>query len=538
MQIAAGITAPFNGTAAAVAALSGWPRATALDSLYPKGTAAGVDPDVPGGAATHTHVDPGHTHTVGAHTHGAGSTGSGVTVVFGNGGSFGAAPHTHTIGISGSNTGTSTSTAGGWGGTASDPAYNNVIWIASDGTPTGFPPLSWVFWDQTGALPTGWSLPAAGKNVFLKGAAPAGDGGGTGGGGAHIHAGQAHTHAFNNHTHTGGTTGSTGATAFINTGVGAAADVSAVAHTHAWTLASGSTQANTSTSGDPGSTTYEPPWTKLAIVQNDTGVANIQVNMIALYTGLLSTIPTNWILCDGTNSTIDMRGQFVKGANVLGEIGNTGGTAGHSHANPSGHTHAYDHSHPAATGGPSAEGVDAVTASSTAVLSTGHTHPGGASGTATGTSGSGIQTAPSTADTQPPFRTTAFIKVTSTLTATITVPAAAAVLTNAAPTITWTLSGGSGVQNDYRVKVYESDGTTVRYDSGQIASASQSISLSLAANLQNNSSYYFEVTVHDTSTPAQSAVSAKVHVTTAWTPPAVITGVRAGKGITSEVDIP
>jgi len=67
MLIASGIECMWPGTNASIPA--GWTRTTNMDSRYPKGTAAAVNPDVTGGAATHTHTDPGHTHTITAHTH-------------------------------------------------------------------------------------------------------------------------------------------------------------------------------------------------------------------------------------------------------------------------------------------------------------------------------------------------------------------------------------------------------------------------------------------------------------------------------------
>lgn len=51
---------------------------------------------------------------------------------------------------------------------------------------------------------------------------------------------------------------------------------------------------------------------------------------IVLWSG--STIPTGWHLCDGTNGTPDLRDRFVYGAGGSFSIGNTGGSATHSHS--------------------------------------------------------------------------------------------------------------------------------------------------------------------------------------------------------------
>lgn len=550
MLIPAGVTIMWPGTNASIPA--GWTRVNSMDDRHPKGTAGGVDPDVPGGAATHIHIDPGHTHSIGAHTHTAPASGLIATGgVFSDGFSntgIGAA-HTHTIPTSDSTSSTSGSTAGAWAAGSSDPSYYGVIWIASDGTPTGFPALSWAFWDKVASLPTTWSNPAAARNVFPKGAPAAGNGGGTGGG-AHVHTGSGHLHIWNGHTHSySSASGSTAPANKTGNAAGGSNLIGQGAHTHAVNaLQSGTTLANSATSADAGSTSYEPPWAKLAIVQNDTGAQNAQIRHVAVWLGLLSAIPSNWQLCDGTNSTVDMRGKFVKGANGIGEIGNTGGTAGHSHSNPAAHSHAYDHSHLepgtflATTTASTATNGTANGSTPPSTSSPAHSHVGsgvgdGPSDPATGTSGTTVQTAPSTADTQPAFRTTAFIVLLSDLSVTLTAPLSGATVTNPSPTISWSLSGGSGVQNDYQIKVYRSDGITLQYDSGLIASASLSVALSTAANLLNNSSYYVQVTIHDTSSPAQLGATSLTLFHTAWTPPATITGVRS-RAVTEENNAP
>ena len=421
MLIASGIEIMWPSTNASIPA--GWTRVTNMDSKYPKGTAAAVNPDVTGGATTHLHTDPGHTHTESAHTHDTSSpTVTTANEIRADGTpdlSAGASSHTHTISslTSSSDTPTSGSTAGVWGSTSSDPAYYDVIWISSNGTPTGFPANSWTFWDKGASLPTSWSNPAAARNVFPKGAVAAGDGGGTGGG-SHTHTASAHTHTFNSHSHTGGTTGATSPANRASPSTEAPVSYGTASHTHVWAMNTGSTSSGSASSAATGSQTYEPEFAKLAIVQNDSGVTNIQVRHVAVWAGTLSAIPTNWVLCDGTNSTVDMRGKFVKGANGVGEIGNTGGTAGHSHTSPAAHTHAYDHTHLAGTGGPTPSYNYDGDAGGSGGTAGGHGHnPGNTSTTATGTSGSTAQTAPSTADTQPAFRTRAFIAL-------ITLPAA------------------------------------------------------------------------------------------------------------------
>ena len=47
---------------------------------------------------------------------------------------------------------------------------------------------------------------------------------------------------------------------------------------------------------------------------NLTGIAGIPSGVIAMWSGATSAIPTGWVLCDGNNSTPDLRDRFVLGA--------------------------------------------------------------------------------------------------------------------------------------------------------------------------------------------------------------------------------
>ena len=73
--------------------------------------------------------------------------------------------------------------------------------------------------------------------------------------------------------------------------------------------------------------------------------------MIILWSGSIVSIPAGWVLCDGTNSTPDLRDRFVVGAGTSYAVGNTGGSANaivvsHTHTATStvtdpGHAHNY-----------------------------------------------------------------------------------------------------------------------------------------------------------------------------------------------------
>lgn len=71
--------------------------------------------------------------------------------------------------------------------------------------------------------------------------------------------------------------------------------------------------------------------------------------MIMLWSGSSATIPSGWVLCDGTNSTPDLRNRFVVGATSTYAVGATGGSAdaivvSHTHTatvTDPGHLHTY-----------------------------------------------------------------------------------------------------------------------------------------------------------------------------------------------------
>jgi hypothetical protein len=69
--------------------------------------------------------------------------------------------------------------------------------------------------------------------------------------------------------------------------------------------------------------------------------------MIMLWSGSSASIPSGWVLCNGSNSTPDLRDRFVVGAGSTYAVGATGGSAdavvvSHTHtatSTDSGHTH-------------------------------------------------------------------------------------------------------------------------------------------------------------------------------------------------------
>jgi microcystin-dependent protein len=73
--------------------------------------------------------------------------------------------------------------------------------------------------------------------------------------------------------------------------------------------------------------------------------ASFVTGMIMMWSGSIVSIPTGWLICDGTNSTPDLRNKFIVGAGSTYAVNATGGSAdlvvpSHTHtATDSGHIH-------------------------------------------------------------------------------------------------------------------------------------------------------------------------------------------------------
>lgn len=53
----------------------------------------------------------------------------------------------------------------------------------------------------------------------------------------------------------------------------------------------------------------------------------LPAGLIVLWSGSVASIPTGWVLCDGTNSTPDLRNRFIVGAGSTYAVDATGGSA-------------------------------------------------------------------------------------------------------------------------------------------------------------------------------------------------------------------
>lgn len=350
MAIPSGVIVAWAGTNALIPA--GWSRVTALDGRFVKQIAtSSTAPGATGGAASHGHPYGGAQHTdhtlTHASTHTVADTCNSVGTQNSSCGSGGTAiqrSHNHTMVI-----GAPTAATIGAGGptnydsTTTDPPHLVVIFIKSNGSPTGIPNNALAYFNAT--APTGWARYTAGDNRVLKGAAAAGDGGGTGGtGDVHTHTSAGHTHTVGTHRHAA-TVDAYGAT--NNSGVGGTSPTGSGIerpHTHTYSPAAGDSGSYTSASSTETSAAGDmsSPWQKMLFIQNTSGVASQPVNLIAMWDNTLATIPGGWKLCDGTAGTPNLsQDKFVRSSDTVGNIGTTGGAATHTHTG-GGHTHASD----------------------------------------------------------------------------------------------------------------------------------------------------------------------------------------------------
>jgi hypothetical protein len=354
MAIPANVIMVWTGTNAAIPA--GWARETTLDGKYPKATADGVNPNVTGGSNTHTHTGTTHGHTLNAHTHNVVLTHYSGESIFSNRNDNVADNHGHvSAAIGGTSGGSLVSAAISWQSVNQEPPYYEVIFVKPSGSAANIADDLCVFWNS--ATPPANFYHCDGDNAttdlrgkYLKGAAGAGDSGGTGGGTSHQHT-VTHGHTGSGHTHSG-TSGLRD-----NSGNRGNASVGAGAHqTHRHTITLNSTTANvsnyTNTTAGSGDT-VEIAYKKLGIIQNTSGGSlAAKVGMIGMWLGTLANIPNNWQLCDGTNDTPDLRSKYIKIITTTAQLGDTGGSNTHTHTAVS-HTHVATgtHTHSGSTGG-------------------------------------------------------------------------------------------------------------------------------------------------------------------------------------------
>jgi hypothetical protein len=154
------------------------------------------------------------------------------------------------------------------------------------------------------------------------------------------------------------------------------------------------------------------------ILQNSTAVGDtIPAGLIAIWSGSTGSIPSGWVICDGSNGTPNLRDSFVIGAGNNYAVGAAGGSAdsivvSHTHTATSvvtdpTHLHSMDR-FLGSLGGPNTayvgdnSGAGAATSQNTVAASTGITVA--TTNQSTGTSGTGANL--------PPYYALAFIMKT------------------------------------------------------------------------------------------------------------------------------
>lgn len=407
MRIPNGIIFIWTGTNATIPA--GWSRDTSMDDTYPKGTANATNPNVTGGATTHSHTSPSHTHGLGTnHTHTITlAAASGTAQGTGNSSNAAQIGHNHSAVTSGAlQSGSVSSVAATYGAFANDPPYAKVIYV----TPTTF-----VTFLPTGIITLADAAAPSGMKIcdgtsgtpnlvdkYLKGA-PAGADADTStvmGTLTDIHP-LSHTHTTS-HTHGSTVTGNpTSLTAQLQSG----SAVTMGNHTHTVTpdAATPSTVNNVTLTTTE---TVEPAYTKLLALQVSASMP-VPKSIIGMWKGLLSAIPAGWILCDGNGGTIDMRDRHLKITGTVGAVGATGGSNTHVHAAQT-HNHVISHSHTVPAVGHAATS-DTVGSSPNSATKVGATHT-----VSTNAQNLTLDNASTTADSannEPVFRTVAFIKL-------------------------------------------------------------------------------------------------------------------------------
>ncbi len=196
-------------------------------------------------------------------------------------------------------------------------------------------------WKGTNAgIPAGWVRETALDGKFIKGTAAAVDPNVAGGSDTHTHTSPVHTHNAQAHRHYGQTMQQTSSIG-EDTGSSGSNDASHDDHYHNFdfTNVSGGSlsDAVTYAAGDS-----RPPFYEMIFIKPDTVAAPAPSLAIVLYDR--SSLPTNWNVCDGNNSTPNLLDKYLRGAAGGADAGSVGGSLNHSHVID--HTHsAVNHYH-------------------------------------------------------------------------------------------------------------------------------------------------------------------------------------------------
>lgn len=318
-----------------------WVRETELDDLYPKAWGA-ESPSTTGGAATHTHTSPAHSHTMINHTHTydlSSVSPSGNSIRTKNQAKDALrGAHSHGTSSSGAvSGGTTAETAVTYGAVSNHPPFYELIPIKAQlGAILHESIIAlWTGWDGSTATPNNWQFCNGDngspdmRNKYLKCADTDQEAGTTGGSTTNTHD-ITHSHAATNHSHVG-IASATKTGGSQSDGGGLVVNVVHINHTHTVTLADTSIAPPDFEGELVTLETVEPAYRKVAAIMMQSN-GRKERGLIAGWLGSVSDIPKGWVLCDGSNGTLDLRDKFIKIANSTSEIGQAGGSNTHTHA--------------------------------------------------------------------------------------------------------------------------------------------------------------------------------------------------------------
>jgi hypothetical protein len=349
---------------------TGWTRVSSYNGYFLTGMSGNAAGGATGGSANHNHGAPSHTHpATGNHNHTwtANATannpawwGLGHRSVHVNGqDQYGASQHTHSLvsghSIPAESVGNTNAGTASWSSGGNNPSYYDIIPIKSNESEDGFPDDSIVFYNSS-SDPTDWTHHTGSQDRYFR--ATSGSSGGTGNSQSHSHSGGSHSHpgASTSHAHPGAYTGGASVTANWQ---GTSSDgsysslvtidpSSSVGHKHHMTMGNAASSGTSSVSGSgSGGQSAVPPYYRLNAIQNDSGGGVWLENAICLWEGSQGSIPDDWRLCNGTNSTPDLRDKFIYNAGSSGSgTTGTGGATSHNHSGGGSHSHnTNSHSH-------------------------------------------------------------------------------------------------------------------------------------------------------------------------------------------------
>jgi len=259
-----------------------------------------------------------------------------------------------------------------------------------------------IMWYGTAAnVPAGWSLDTTTYNAFIMGCALGSQTTTITGSASHVHTvPTTGTEASHNHPVTASWSGTTGNYRGPGADDGVHLNVAQLAHAHSASGSTNSRGAHSHTNSNTGSGTIYPPYNRVYWIRA-TEEAEFPINGIMMFNDVLANLTPEFVLCNGSNSTPDLRAKFIYGAAQDSHVNTTGGTTTHTHTNSSTGS-AGTHSHTISGSlGASSGHVGVSSANNYAFASHGHTHTASMTSNADpnhthtlGNTGSGTHTPP------------------------------------------------------------------------------------------------------------------------------------------------